>query len=286
LLKVGSKKIIEKNKENVFIERGTVMKKTMIIGLCFAAVMFVGTASAMANMVFGPGTIGEDSLQTVLNKITVAPSPTPGTSSVNAVTDALNDGADSYWHITGSGQSASTMIVEYTAFSAVSAFGIYDQANSDTKVEIFAGSAIPGAGTGTAYVLISDDGSVYINNFDSTKNFSTSGNFGFYLNTPNGTFYSDSTLNTYGLDHMAAYKGKDIDTVKIANIVPGLWSSNEYIFGWEDGVYNKDIAWPGDGDYQDFVLMVESVHPVPIPGALLLGLLGLGITGLKLRKYA
>jgi hypothetical protein len=32
--------------------------------------------------------------------------------------------------------------------------------------------------------------------------------------------------------------------------------------------------------------MVESVVPIPLPGAVLLGILGLGVVGLKLRKYA
>ena len=44
---------------------------------------------------------------------------------------------------------------------------------------------------------------------------------------------------------------------------------------------------PGrDADYQDMLALVEGVNPVPVPGAVLLGMLGLTAAGVKLRKYA
>ena len=41
-----------------------------------------------------------------------------------------------------------------------------------------------------------------------------------------------------------------------------------------------------DGDYQDFIALIEGPCPVPVPGAVLLGILGLSAAGLKLRRFA
>jgi hypothetical protein len=42
---------------------------------------------------------------------------------------------------------------------------------------------------------------------------------------------------------------------------------------------------PGsDGDYQDMLVLIEGASPVPVPGAALLGILGLGAAGTKLRR--
>jgi hypothetical protein len=104
--------------------------------------------------------------------------------------------------------------------------------------------------------------------------------FGFYLETTNGTFYSDSLLNG-GNDHMLAFEGTGEDTVQIGLFAPGTWGTNEYILAWEDLPFSSAGC---DQDYQDFVVMVESVSPVPVPAAVLLGALGLGAAGLRLRK--
>ena len=39
-------------------------------------------------------------------------------------------------------------------------------------------------------------------------------------------------------------------------------------------------------DYQDMLVLIEGANPVPVPGAILLGILGLSVAGVKLRKYA
>ena len=41
-----------------------------------------------------------------------------------------------------------------------------------------------------------------------------------------------------------------------------------------------------DTDYQDFIALIEGPAPVPVPGAVLLGMLGLSVAGVKLRKHA
>ncbi len=95
-----------------------------------------------------------------------------------------------------------------------------------------------------------------------------------------GFWYSDTSLNGDDADHMYAYEGVG-DTIQIGGFAPGPWTSNEYILAWED--LDAEFA---DFDYDDMVVLVESVSPVPVPAAVLLGFLGLGAAGLKLRRFA
>ena len=107
--------------------------------------------------------------------------------------------------------------------------------------------------------------------------------FGFYLETPNGIFYSDTALNGDAADHMVAIQGNDKDMVDLlGNLGDGLWTSSEYVLAWEDLLASNGC----DYDYNDMVVMVESVSPVPVPAALMLGMLGMGVAGWRLRRFA
>ena len=56
----------------------------------------------------------------------------------------------------------------------------------------------------------------------------------------------------------------------------------------QDGVVNFTLSSTyGDIWYTDGVLTADIVpNPVPVPGAVLLGMLGLSVVGVKLRKHA
>ena len=255
--------------------------KTKLLILSIAALCF-SAAPAMAAIFDGTAT-GGDALQGVLDGITVAPI---GDSSVDVYTDDIHDAYDSYWAITGTGTSASTLIVELADFAPTNKFGVYDYANKANKVEIFAGAAAAGA---KAAISMQDDGSVLLNFVDTGIDFA--GNwFGFYLdatagnNDPQSIWYSDTSLNVDSLDHMYAYQGKNIDTVKLPGSISGVWTDNEYVLAFEDLRANPVPPYGSDLDYTDFVVMVESV--VPVPGAVLLGILGLSAAGIKLRRFA
>lgn len=258
--------------------------KKYSIAILIAALLALTTGPAFAGMYpTAPTTMGdngfEDNLQEVFNKITTAGPYGAGVSSVNTSTDAIVDLVDSYWSIGSTGQSASTMIVEYSANSGVTSFGVYDAVTPSKQVTIFAGSDVPGWIVGQAVLSMSALGDVAIDGVDTGVDFAGN-NFGFFIKLgDNGaTFYSDSSLNPGGLDHMYAYQGKGTDTIQITpDIAPGIWSQNEFALGWED-------LSLGDADFQDLVVMVESIVPVPVPGAVLLGLLGLSVAGARLRK--
>ena len=227
-----------------------------------------------ARAVAVPFADGGVALQTVLNNITVNPL---GASSVNVLTDEVSP--DSYWSVTAAGGAVSTIIVELAAFKDGNKFGIYDRADPSKTVQVFAGLA--GAGD-TAVISIKADGSVFVNFADTGVNFAAN-SFGFYLDSSafaNGGFWrSDTALNGDGLDHMAAYRGEG-DTVMLPGLPPSTWTPEEFVLGFED--LDASVS---DKDFKDFVVMVESIKPVPDGGStlVLLGSALLAVGGIARR---
>ena len=252
------------------------MKKLVMIGV-FVAVLCVSTVTSKA-AIFDDGGAN---LQAVLDGITTSPA---GGSSIDVTTDEIADNADSYWEITASGGSVSTLIIELASFADDNVFGVYDAANKDNFVVLFGGAADAGD---QAVLSIKADGSVYVNLADTGIDFASGNLFGFYLdssanaNDGGSIFYSNSDYNADKMDHMYAYQGNDSDKVQIPGLAAGTWTSNEFILAFEDVLEPQ-----GDYEFTDFVVMVESVSPVPVPGAVLLGLLGMSAAGIRLRKFA
>jgi len=246
-------------------------RKLLILSI---ATLCLSAAPAMADLT---------GLQGVLDGITTA--PVAGTSSVVVTTDMLPDDGDSLWGLTATGSGGSTMIVKLMpnpTYAGLVTFGVYDAANRFNFVELFDGAAVGGSSVSLGLNL---DGTVLVNNIDSGVKFANN-LFGYYLDmtatTANNAsiYYSDSSFNPdNGADHMYAYQGVG-DEVQLPNKYPAEWTDSEYILAWE-AAYSL-----GDSDYDDLVVMVESVNPVPVPGAVLLGILGLSAAGIKLRKFA
>jgi hypothetical protein len=85
--------------------------------------------------------------------------------------------------------------------------------------------------------------------------------------TENSSYSAD---NLDFSDHMLTYQ-----VTGLAD--QGSW--NVWLLRWDD----QTISSGSDRDFNDSVVEIRAV---PVPAAVLLGILGLGVAGVKLRKYA
>lgn len=192
-------------------------------------------------------------------------------SSGPGVDPYTNQVQKSYWSVGGSSGSVSTILLQIAGYAGKDVFGIFDPHETSNKLAL-----ISNGSNGKQAVLSVHTNAGYAVNFGTKSFFSTTNEFGFYLTTPSGTYYSMPSLNeaggrTYpgGTPHMVAYQGNGSRIKAMNGLAGGIWGSNEYILAWEDLPFTHS-----DLDYNDFVVMVESVHPIPEPQVL--GMFGLG----------
>jgi len=263
------------------------------IGVAVAA-LFAGQAFALScptSPALGKATHGThvcvaeegwdgSSLQDALDSMT----PNPGDI------DVYNDqhSPSSYWRIGVSGGAVTRLVMEIADNAAFNSFGIFDPTNSENKLEIFGAGDNAGART-----TLWDNGSGQFEVDGVTAQFGAGKLFGFYLDAgERGLFFSDPSLNwdedaagTYpnGMPHMVAFEGNGTYLKNDSLGIEGTFMANEFLLAWEDTPWaNSDL------DYNDFLVFIESVEPVPEPaivGMFAFGVLLIGMgAGVRRRR--
>jgi len=164
------------------------------------------------------------------------------------------------------------LLFEFADNANSNSFGIYEigfdvgdiDAGKNKSLEIFDGSVSPGFGTDVTLRWDTSTNDVTANGV--TANIEDS-RFGFWLNNGTTTFYSEASKNNDEV-MMLTYLVGGMDGLAGANI----------ILGWEDFAN-------ADNDFNDMVVGVTDVAPVPLPAAVwLFGSALMGLVGVSRRK--
>ena len=211
---------------------------TIIVGLLTLSTM-VGVAAAALRSPQEP--VNGGSLQAYLNA---------NDGGINVLTD---QNAAQTWASTVSGNSTFTLQIELAGNAASNTIGIYNASLAVPPLyQVF-----PGAATNGWFAVASFRNSptprVVVNLFDNnavlqgTNTYlgADRNNFGYYLDGPGGTFYTQDSRNG-GNAQALTYAGTGVNV--------GSWW-----LCWED----LAVGGGADQDYDDAVLFLESVNPTP-----------------------
>jgi hypothetical protein len=212
---------------------------SMIAAAALVAVLASATTSSAFTLRSPQVAIGGSSLQSYLNGVG---------ESINVNTDQLDA---QVWSSNVSGNAEFTLMIELAGNAAQNAIGVYNSQDPfPVLFQVFPGAASAGwfatahfAG-GNLVVTLFDQNSVFQG--QSTYNGVSSTHFGFYLNGPGGLFYSQDSRNAGSRPQMLTYAGTGTQ------------------FGdWWECFEDLSLAGGSDSDYEDAVLLLQSVVPTP-----------------------
>jgi hypothetical protein len=215
---------------------------TTLLILLFASVASVAlTSKADAALRVPQVPVLGGSLQAYLNSVG---------ESINVLTD---QNAASSWSHTVSGTTTYTIMFQSSPNAATQQFGLYNASAVIPPLFFLMSGSVGPEGFSTA--TFKPGNIVTVNRFDALGNFLstttfggvTPANFGFYLSTANGTVFTQDARNPGGLARAITFAGTGANT--------GTWW-----LCWDEPAQ----GFPGDQDFDDLVVMLESVNPTPV----------------------
>jgi hypothetical protein len=170
--------------------------------------------------------------------------------------ESINVGSDqldaSIWASAVSGNTLFTLMIEVAAFSSQNSMGVYNAADPSPTPALF--QMFPGAAAAGWYAVASfqTGGRLVVSLFDDQSGYQgqtvytgvNSQKFGFYIQGPGGTFYTQDGRNG-GNAQALVYSGT-------GNNVGDWWMC------FEDQPFD-----PASSDFNDAVLLLQSVAPTP-----------------------
>ena len=176
---------------------------------------------------------------------------------LNGVGEAINvltqQDATTVWAHTTSATTAFTLMLESSPNAALNSVGMYNASAAVPALYLL----IPGANSpqGFATGTFKPGNLLVVNRFDALANLLSSQTFpgvdptgfGFYIQGPNGTFYTQDARNPGGNAQALAYKGTGANA--------GTWW-----LCFEESA----VAAGSDQDFDDCVILMESVNTTPV----------------------
>lgn len=176
---------------------------------------------------------------------------------LNSIGESINVNTDQedtqVWTRTVSSTSTYTIQFQGSPNAALHQLSIYNSSAVVPPLYFLMSGAVGPEGFSTATFLAGNQ--LRINRFDALGNFLSQttyagadpNSFGFHLNGPLGGFYTQDSRNPGGLAQALSYKGTGVNA--------GTWW-----LCWEE----SDRSAGADDDFDDLVVLVESVNPTPV----------------------
>jgi len=170
--------------------------------------------------------------------------------SINVETDQLDA---QVWDGSGApGNKTFTLLIELAGYAQQNAIGVYNSSGgpSPTLFQMFPSAATAGwyvnahFASGNLTVQLFDNNGV----FQGSTNYAgvDANSFGFYLQGPGGTFYSEDYRNGGGLPQVLTYAGTGVD-------------EGDWFECFED--LPRSVS--SDSDFQDAILLLQAIVPTP-----------------------
>jgi hypothetical protein len=217
----------------------------------FTTLLPIGLSAAIAIAMVAPNAafaFASRSPQVVFNGTSLQNYLNSVGESINVSTDQLDA---QVWTTSVSGNATFTMMIELAGNAASNNIGVYNSnaGASPTLFQLFPGAASAGwyvtahfAGGNLSVALFDNNGVYQGSNSYSGVN---ANGFGFYLQGPGGTFYSQDYRNAGSNAQILTYAG----------------TGNNYGDWWE---CFEDLPYNSSGsDFEDCVLLLQSVVPTP-----------------------